>query len=509
MRKLVAAIAVIATIATVPVVEAKATPIQFDTPAQVLGKATISAEWALILVGSEAKLVGRIYMPQSVDVTNLTQHSVIVHDESQTGQELPLVAPHRIELGRLPSLDATLTGNTLSSIFVQGKIRLDVDRMHGALVATAGQSCISNYVSAAQYHSQSARFQNLCPISNVVLDVRGQNATSMSMISENVTVVEYHNMFLCGYKFCWDADDRQEARQSFSPGPSLHTRTLRFHELRSVRGTAQIDAAGAQIILGGAQISYLGQGDARLPLVVGSCSECTNQTWTLQGAFSLSNVTKGDDHGRLAAEYSGHLKSLRLDESDFPVVPVASLAGATAIAAISTIVKFLIAPFFTRLSKDEALEHPRRKQIFEYVQRNPGTNFREISRMTGIAAGTVRHHLNVLERSELLVEHQHGSTIRLFENHGKFDRNWSDVVLLREASLGALHAWLVEHPGSSQKAVLAGMEALGWSRSTTQHRLARLVEGGLASIRLQGRLKIYSATGAAQVVKPLLPALPA
>lgn len=168
------------------------------------------------------------------------------------------------------------------------------------------------------------------------------------------------------------------------------------------------------------------------------------------------------------------------------------------------ILKWLIAPLFTRLSKEQALEHPRRKQIFDYVQQNPGANFREIARNTGIAAGTVRHHLNVLARSDIVAEHQHGSTVRFFENSARYQSNWADHVLLREPALGALYEWLRANPGAPQKAVLEGMEPQGWSRSTTQHRLSRLVEGGLATIKLQGRLKIYTAVD--RSAKPPAPA---
>lgn len=142
----------------------------------------------------------------------------------------------------------------------------------------------------------------------------------------------------------------------------------------------------------------------------------------------------------------------------------------------------------------ETLLHPRRQAIYEYVQRNPGASFREVARNTGLASGTVRHHLTVLERAGGLVEHPHQGTVRLFENHGKFDDNWADVVLLREPALAQLHAWMQANPHCPQKDALEAMERLGWSRSTTQHRLVRLAEGGLITIRLQGRLKIYSTT---------------
>lgn len=109
----------------------------------------------------------------------------------------------------------------------------------------------------------------------------------------------------------------------------------------------------------------------------------------------------------------------------------------------------------------------------------------------------------MMKRHDLIVEHPHGSTMRFFENHGKFDTSWSRVVLLREPPLEQLHGWLSERPEAHQKEVLEAMESLhGWGRSTTQHRLTRLVEGGLVSIRLQGRLKFYAVKAVPQVVVP-------
>lgn len=138
-----------------------------------------------------------------------------------------------------------------------------------------------------------------------------------------------------------------------------------------------------------------------------------------------------------------------------------------------------------------------RKQIYECIQADPGINFREVARRTGIATGTVRHHLNVLMRGKVIMEKSHGATIRFFENHGLHDASWSRTVVLREEGMKDLFDWVTENPDAPQKDILNAMELHhGWSRSTAQHRLQRLVHAGVLSIRLQGRLKIYQATPA-------------
>lgn len=280
-------------------------------------------------------------------------------------------------------------------------------------------------------------------------------------------------------------------------GGTLTTR--KFHEFAFSEGTLYANLTRAFIATGSNGFDLNVEGSTKLPLAnaQGCPVQCPkNQTLKLVGFVTLSNLTR-EDNGAISARLITGEATFSLDEiavgswngRSLPIAAAAATAGALAL------LKWLVAPLFTRLSKEQALEHPRRKQIFDYIQHNPGANFREIARNTGIAAGTVRHHLNVMTRSDIVVEHQHGSTVRLFENLGRFqsDANWADHVLLREPPLGQLYAWLKANPGAPQKAVLEGMEPQGWSRSTTQHRLARLVDGGLATIRLQGRLKIYTA----------------
>ncbi|HUR63889.1 MAG TPA: winged helix-turn-helix transcriptional regulator [Candidatus Thermoplasmatota archaeon] len=183
-----------------------------------------------------------------------------------------------------------------------------------------------------------------------------------------------------------------------------------------------------------------------------------------------------------------------------PLLPDKGVLGVTAAASPAVAVKVLLG-LFTKL-KGDPLEHPRRRSIYEYIQAHPGANFREIARGVGSATGTTRHHLTVLKRNGAVMERAHGATTRFFENHGKFEATWPSVVLLREEPLRQLHDWLAMHPGAAQKEVLEAMAQAGWSRSTTQHRLQRLVAGGAVELRPQGRLKMYR-TSAPSPLEPV------
>lgn len=313
-------------------------------------------------------------------------------------------------------------------------------------------------------------------------------------LSGHATALEWLNMLPdCQGAACPSGGSRTLLEYGL---PSLYVGqdTVRFERLE---GAAAVRAAWpeAEVAAAARSLSVATEGFARFPVAQGvdcpTCPPIVGQTLTLEGQVMLDQIQQRPEG--LRASVSGDFASARIDEqwvSPARLGQVGAVAAATVAGALA--LKLILTPMFTRLTKQEALEHPKRQRIFTYIQEHPGANFREVARKTDIAAGTVRHHLTVLERAGHVVEHPHQGTVRLFENHGRFDHNWADVVLLREPPLLKLHAWLAEHPGSPQKAALEAMEAVGWSRSTTQHRLARLVEGGLVTIRLQGRLKIYA-----------------
>jgi len=224
-------------------------------------------------------------------------------------------------------------------------------------------------------------------------------------------------------------------------------------------------------------------------------------TWTYRGLASMQALRPGEENGHAAARASVDGQTLNIDGRPFLSSSLAtSIASTLTGAMILTLIaiKAQSAGLFallTRLPPEKALENENRKKLYAYIKERPGATFREVLRGTEIPAGTARHHLTVLARSQVIVERSHRSTLRFFENHGKFDQDWESIVFLREPELRQVHDWLAHQDEPIQKDLLEHAEAeWGWSRSTTQHRLLRLVEGGLVEVQPQGRRKIYRVT---------------
>lgn len=269
-----------------------------------------------------------------------------------------------------------------------------------------------------------------------------------------------------------------------------------------------IEARHATLHQEGSSTSYLSVNEPRIdwngtshwPLVdqgqapvIGNATP--NGTWILDGSFLVHGIEA--DERRTRAVISVTDASLLVDGSDVPLratsdAVVAAAATGVVVAAVAAAWK-LAAMLFTRLPAQEALKHPRRQALKAYIEEHPGATFRELVRETDIPAGTCRHHLSVLQRSQVIVEKRHRSTVRFFENHGKFEQSWESVVLLREPELKQVHDWLASNPGAMQKTLLDhAASAWDWSRSTTQHRLKRLVDEEMVDVMEIGRRKEYT-----------------
>jgi DNA-binding transcriptional ArsR family regulator len=144
----------------------------------------------------------------------------------------------------------------------------------------------------------------------------------------------------------------------------------------------------------------------------------------------------------------------------------------------------------TGLRPSSLFDVPNRRHVYESVAISPGIGFRQLVRASGLGAGTVRHHLNVLIRHGILDERRAGSRIAFF-HAGATTPAWRGVVALRDPSLRELHAFALTTPGSCQRFFIDAMARRGWPRTTTVHRLARLERHGLLQSILGRRARRY------------------
>jgi predicted transcriptional regulator len=136
-------------------------------------------------------------------------------------------------------------------------------------------------------------------------------------------------------------------------------------------------------------------------------------------------------------------------------------------------------------------EHPNRSLILAVLHEHPGVGFRELTRLTGLASGTMQHHVRLLVRQGRVW------TTRLSPRilHYAGARPYTDVEIRCEVvdhALDQVDQELVHLASHSvnQKAVLDAFNGR-MPRSTVQARLGALCRRGLMRLERAGRYINY------------------
>jgi predicted transcriptional regulator len=138
--------------------------------------------------------------------------------------------------------------------------------------------------------------------------------------------------------------------------------------------------------------------------------------------------------------------------------------------------------------RGELLDLPLRKRITEYIRRNPGVHFRQISRDLDLAVGQVDFHLNALVKGEVLVKETGTGNVRFFVRD-KFskDERKAMSILRREIPRGIV-LYLLDNPGSGPSKIL---ENFNFTSATMSYHLRRLEKIGVLRVDQKGRERHY------------------
>lgn len=208
--------------------------------------------------------------------------------------------------------------------------------------------------------------------------------------------------------------------------------------------------------------------------------------------------------GALAGLYAslvGSLRPRKLPEPAFVAI-VASGAAASATAAsiglweairrFGFLAGLPAVAGFSRIEDDELLQHPMRARVFSTIQANPGIHASELARRLDVGWGTIVHHLEKLQKGELVAIRKVNNQKCFFEMGGKVSRvDMAIAGAVRSDSASHIAAFVQSHPMTSQKA-LAG--ALNISPALASFHVKKLVHLGVLEKARRGKETLLSTT---------------
>lgn len=486
--------------------------VEFDAPAQFGPAATASGSaWAyILLVGPTVDFIVELQPGAKATYVNTTVAIAEVPHERDVFAQTPA----RSSSARLPAgvgLHATGAGEAAVVYIEASELVIDMD-VPGEINRLQGQDCRSHRMTLEERERYRLRTLGCFGPPAAVVRTTASGPGNVEIHARGQVFVELHdiNVACAGSGACPTGGHRHEDRVDGPKETALAYEELGWTLLEGA-GQARLrggEAEIAAVIMGASSLDLDVSGWMRLPTAsmdrLPACEGCIvadDQTLWARGDLHLGGLSPSDASGRLQAHLSGDLTAARLDEEG-AVAGAGRAAAATGIAAGLAFAARVAFGLVTRLTERQALTNDNRRRLNEHIHERPGATFRELQRASGLAVKSTRHHLAVLKRSGIVVEHGHQNTRRFFPNHGAYDDSWDTVVLRRDADLARLHDWLLDHPGVPQKSIVEAAAGWGWSRGTTQYRLAKLAEGSLVRADRHGRQTIYTASRQARSPSP-------
>ena len=143
------------------------------------------------------------------------------------------------------------------------------------------------------------------------------------------------------------------------------------------------------------------------------------------------------------------------------------------------VILILIIFVYTKLKREQLLEHRIRQQLFTYIQGNPGTHYRKIMNELNLQMGTLTHHLNMLEQQQYIKSLQDGMYRRFYPYGVQPDSK----LILTEIQTKILDE-VQRNPGSSQVNIARN---LGVARKVINYHIKILADAGFIYIETNGR----------------------
>ena len=155
-------------------------------------------------------------------------------------------------------------------------------------------------------------------------------------------------------------------------------------------------------------------------------------------------------------------------------------AGGTEVGKYRIIPLFL--PLYSRLKKNEVLDHYTRSRIYEYIRNNPGDHYNNIKQKLELNNGSLAYHLKTLEREKYIKSKRDG-IYKLFYPVGM------KIPSINEGSIhGCIIQEIIRNPGITQREISV---ALNTSQQVVSYHVNLLMDSGRIRSEKRGKTLRY------------------
>lgn len=154
-----------------------------------------------------------------------------------------------------------------------------------------------------------------------------------------------------------------------------------------------------------------------------------------------------------------------------------------AIISISACLSIL---FYFKLNRKKLMDNLNRKRLMDLISKEPGIHFKEILRELELKQGVVSHHINVLEKHDMIKSTQDGIYRRFYV----YDQKIETKIFLTNIQEIILNV-IMDRPGISQSQI---SKLVGKSKSVIHYNINIMKDAGLLVVEREGRESLCFAT---------------
>jgi predicted transcriptional regulator len=140
----------------------------------------------------------------------------------------------------------------------------------------------------------------------------------------------------------------------------------------------------------------------------------------------------------------------------------------------------LFVPLYTKIKRENILDHFVRGKIYGYILANPGEHYNAIRHVLGLTNGSLAHHLRTLEREGFIKSKRFGIYRRFYPMNMQIPMDEFEVNDVQRTIMGIIS----KNPGISQKDIASNINL---TPPTVNYHIGILNHEGLVHVARNGR----------------------